>query len=75
MLPSFDEYGNSPSGIHVCEIDTLCHLFGSDSPARQVETQELIEFIDWARKAGVERLLINGSYVTSKRPTPLRGPT
>lgn len=29
-----------------------------------METQELLGFIDWARRAGIERLIVNGSYVT-----------
>jgi hypothetical protein len=32
--------------------------------------KELLRFVDWAKKAGVRRLLVNGSYITTKaRPT------
>ncbi|HEX5269586.1 MAG TPA: hypothetical protein VFW33_03815, partial [Gemmataceae bacterium] len=39
---------------------------GQGSPERDVETSELAEFVCWAREGGVRRLLINGSYITSK---------
>ncbi len=64
MLPPFDEHGNLPPGIHRCSPAELATRLGSGSPEREVETQELLGFIDWARRAGVERLIVNGSYVT-----------
>lgn len=66
MLPPFDEFGYLPQGIHPCGIDELIAKFGGSSPEREVETQELIDFIDWARKADVDRVIVNGSYVTAK---------
>jgi hypothetical protein len=33
---------------------------------REVETQELLEFLEWALKAGIRRVIINGSFVTAK---------
>jgi hypothetical protein len=58
-----------PPGIHPCNVAELVARFGTGSPEREVETQELIEFIDWAREAGVERLIVNGSYATDA-PAP-----
>lgn len=66
MLPSFDEFGYLPSGVHRCGVDELIARFGSGSPEREVETQELLDFMAWASKAGVERVIINGSYATAK---------
>jgi hypothetical protein len=40
--------------------------FGQGSPEREVETTELVAFVQWARQAGVGRLLVDGSYVTTK---------
>ena len=65
-LPQFDDDGNLPTGIHLCEIDEVVERFGSGSPEREVETAELREFVEWCRLAGVVRLLVNGSYTTSK---------
>ena len=69
MLPPFDDHGNLPQGIHRCEASEVIARFGSGSPEREVETQELVQFIAWARRAGIRRLVINGSYVTAA-PAP-----
>jgi hypothetical protein len=67
LLPSFDEFGYLPSGIHSCGVEELVARFGTGSSEREVETQELLDFFDWARRAGVERVVVNGSYVTAKK--------
>ncbi len=41
MLPPFDDLGNLPPGIHPCDTDELVARFGSGSPEREIETQEL----------------------------------
>ncbi|MFV1967118.1 MAG: hypothetical protein ACC628_16950 [Pirellulaceae bacterium] len=69
MIPEFDEHGYLPPGIHRCSVEELVARFGSGSPERQVETQELLEFIDWARRAGNRRIIVNGSFATA-RPAP-----
>jgi hypothetical protein len=66
VLPPFDEFGNLPPGIHPCVMDELVSRFGSGSPEREVATEELVEFVAWARRAGIARVIINGSYVTKK---------
>jgi hypothetical protein len=66
VLPAFDENGYLPPRIHRCDVGVIVERFGSGSPERAVQTQELLEFIEWARRAGIQRLLINGSYVTAK---------
>jgi len=64
MIPPFNEHGYLQPGIHLCTLEELVARFGSGSPEREVETNELIGFIEWARRAGVSRLIVNGSYVT-----------
>jgi hypothetical protein len=66
MIPDFDPQGNLPPGIHVCTLDEVVARCGQGSPERQVETTELIQFVQWARQAGVKRLLVDGSYITDK---------
>jgi len=66
MLPAFDDFGNLPPGVHRCPIDELVSRFGSGSEERETEINELLHFIDAARKAGVRRLMVNGSFVTGK---------
>ncbi len=66
MLPSLNELGYLPGGIHLCDLEEVITRFGVGSPEREVETQELLDFVAWARRAGIERLIVNGSYVTAK---------
>ena len=47
-------------------MDELEERFGFGSPEREVETQELLQLIDWCQRAGVRRMIVNGSFVTSK---------
>ena len=69
MLPAFDNEGNLPLGIHPCRLAELAERFGKGSPEREVEVQELERFLEWAKRAGVRRVIINGSFVTAK-PAP-----
>jgi hypothetical protein len=66
MLPPFDDNGNLPPGIHRATTAEVVQRFGTGSPEREVESRELLAFTEWARRAGVRRLIVNGSYVTSK---------
>ena len=66
MLPSFDDVGNLPPGIHSCSVAELIARFGSGSEEREAEISELVQFIEAARTAGVHRLLVNDSFVTDK---------
>jgi hypothetical protein len=67
MIPPFDEHGNLPPGIHLASVEELAERFGSGSAEREVEIHELTELIDWARGQGVHRVIVNGSFVTSKQ--------
>ena len=67
MLPVLDEHGNLPPGIHLASVELLVERFGSGSAEREVEIRELLDFIDWARTHGVRRIVVNGSFVTSKQ--------
>ena len=66
MLPPFDRFGYLPRGIHSCDEQELVARFGSGSSEREVETQELLSFVAWARSAGIRRVIVNGSYATAK---------
>jgi hypothetical protein len=47
-------------------LDELIKRFGSGSPEREIEIQEVVQFIEWAQRAGVRRIIVNGSFVTEK---------
>ena len=46
-------------------MDELVARFGHGSPEREVEIEELLQLLDWCRHAGVRRVIVNGSFVTS----------
>lgn len=66
LATAFDEFGHLPPGIHQCSAEELEAKFGSGSPERSVETQELLDLLSWARRAGIARVIVNGSYVSAK---------
>jgi hypothetical protein len=46
--------------------DELAERFGQGSEERAAQIGELLQFIEAARRAGIRRLLVNGSFVTGK---------
>jgi hypothetical protein len=66
MIPPFDDYGNLPPGIHRATIEEVRARFGDGSPEREAEMDELAAFVTWAKEFGIERIVVNGSFVTGK---------
>jgi hypothetical protein len=66
MLPPFDDNGYLPAGLHRCSIEELEARFGSGSEERTSQMSELRDFISAAKKVGVRRLMVNGSFVTGR---------
>ncbi len=64
MIPPFDENGYLPPGLHLATLDEIAIRFGQTSELRQVQMQSLRWLLDVAWRAGVERLVINGSFTT-----------
>ena len=64
MIPPFNEHGYLPSGVHPAMLDEVNARFGCESEVRQVQMESLRWLVDLARRAGVERLVVNGSFVT-----------
>ncbi len=69
MIPPFDEHGYLPPGVHRATLEEIVARFGWQSDLRRVEAESLEWLIELARKAGAERLIVNGSFVTAK-PEP-----
>ena len=53
-----------PPGIHQAPLDEIEARFGTESELRRVQMESLRWLVDLARRVGVERLVINGSFVT-----------
>jgi hypothetical protein len=63
VIPDFDEQGYLPPGIHGANPDEIAERFGRESELRQVEMDSLRWLVGLARRAGVLRIVINGSFV------------
>ncbi|MBC8870231.1 MAG: hypothetical protein H8E44_12480 [Planctomycetes bacterium] len=64
MIPSFDEHGYLPPGIHQATLEEIEVRFGRQSEMRRVQMDSLRWLVDLVKQAGIERLIINGSFVT-----------
>ena len=64
MIPSFDEFGCLPPGIHPATLDEIDARFGRQSEIRRVQMESVRWMVELARRAGVERIVLNGSFVT-----------
>ena len=64
MIPPFNELGYLPAGIHPATLAEIAERFGREPELRRVQMESICWLVDLARRAGVERLIINGSFVT-----------
>ena len=64
MIPPFTENGYLPSGVHPAKLDEVEVRFGRTSEVRRVQMESLRWLVELADRAGVKRLVINGSFVT-----------
>lgn len=66
-LPLFRPDGYLPEGIHGCTEAEATFRFGSATKQRQRLVTRVRRWIDLARLVGARRLVIDGSFVTSKK--------
>jgi hypothetical protein len=66
MIPDCNDDGYLPPGIHPATLDQIASRFGRDSDIRQAQMESLHWLVDLARRAGVRRIVVNGSFVTDK---------
>jgi hypothetical protein len=64
MIPPFNDNGVLPPGIHPATLDEIESRFGGQSEIRGVQMQSIRWMVDLAIKAGAERVVLNGSFVT-----------
>jgi len=65
MIPSFNESGNLPPGIHEADWNDLQARFGH-SPRRAALLEGLREVLVLLRSAGCRSAYLDGSFVTAK---------
>lgn len=69
-LPGFNQKGDLAGGVHPATMDEVVARFGSGTVQREAVTRRLLRIYELAKGSGkLERLLIFGSYVTTK-PEP-----
>jgi hypothetical protein len=66
MIPDCNDDGYLPAGIHPATLDEIAARFGRESELRQAQMESLRWLVDLARRAGVQRIIVNGSFVTDK---------
>ena len=67
MIPPLNENGYLPPGVHQATLDEVIARFGHGSEQRKAQADSLRWLLPLCRRAGVARLLINGSFVTAKQ--------
>ncbi len=66
MIPEFNDNGYLPHGIHPATVDEIASRFGHEPELRRVQMESLRWMVTLAWRAGVERIVVNGSFVTDK---------
>lgn len=66
MIPEFTKEGFLPKGIYRASIDEVKIRFGSSNPKRGKLFKGLIKALQNLKKAGIRKVYIDGSFVSSK---------
>ena len=66
MVPPLTDDGYLPVGVHPATLDEIAARFGQEPELRHVQMESLRWLVDLAQRAGIVRLVINGSFVTDK---------
>ncbi|NOY30776.1 MAG: hypothetical protein GXP28_11590 [Planctomycetes bacterium] len=66
MIPDFRENGYLPPGLHPATLDEVLERFRGQSEIRDVQMESVRWAVDLAKQAGVDRFVINGSFVTAE---------
>lgn len=66
MIPSCNDDGYLPPGIHRATLEEIAARFGQESELRRAQMESLRWLVELAWRAGVQRIIVNGSFVTDK---------
>lgn len=64
MIPPFNDSGHLPPGLHRASLAEIETHFGRSSELRRVQMESIRWMVDLAWRAGVRRIVVNGSFVT-----------
>lgn len=65
VIPEFDADGFLAPGVHPATLSEIRDRFGGQSEIRRVQMESIIWMIDLAARAGIDRIVLNGSFVTN----------
>jgi hypothetical protein len=63
-IPPFDDSGQLPAGIYPAKLAEIAERFGGPSELRRVQMESVRWMVDLALRAGVLRIILNGSFVS-----------
>ena len=66
MIAEFNDEGYLPAAIHRAFMEEIAARFGQESELRRVQMESLGWLVDLAERAGVPRIILNGSFVTDR---------
>jgi hypothetical protein len=69
LIPPLNEHGYLPPGVHRATLDEIVARFGVGSEQREAAGHSLLWLLPMCRAAGIVRIIVNGSFVTST-PNP-----
>jgi hypothetical protein len=64
MIPPFEDSGVLPSGVYPATLAEIEERFGRSSELRRVQMDSVRWLLDLAVRAGIQRVVLNGSFVT-----------
>lgn len=64
MIPPFNHSGFLSPGVHPATLAEVEARFGRESELRRVQMESVRWMVDLAVRAGVRRVVLNGSFVT-----------
>jgi hypothetical protein len=66
MLPEFNDNGFLPPGIYSATLEEISARFGQEPELRRNQMESLSWLVILAKRVGVQRVIVNGSFVTDK---------
>jgi hypothetical protein len=64
MIPPLEENGYLPPGVHAATLDEIEDRFGKETELRRAQMQSLRWLVAIALRAGVQKIVVNGSFAT-----------
>ena len=64
MILPFEPSGYLPPGIHPATLAEIAERFAGSSEVRRVQMESIRWMVDLALRAGIKRIVLNGSFTT-----------